>query len=108
MTIAVNTRLRGDEQPEGYEDFMFECLNRLTKKYIQHQFLFIFDKPYAESLAFSKNVTPVIAGPDTKNNLRLQYWFNYKVPAVLRRYKADVFISMDGICSMRTKSRNAC
>jgi len=103
MTIAVNTRLRGDEQPEGYEDFMFECLNRLTKKYIQHQFLFIFDKPYAESLAFSKNVTPVIAGPDTKNNLRLQYWFNYKVPAVLRRYKADVFISMDGICSMRTK-----
>jgi glycosyltransferase involved in cell wall biosynthesis len=103
MTIAVNTRLRADEQPEGYENFMFEYLNRLTKKYTEHQFLFIFDKPYAESLVFSKNVTPLIAGPDTKNNLRLQYWFNYKVPAVLRRYKADVFVSMDGICSMRTK-----
>ena len=103
MIIAVNTRLRKNEQPDGYEDFLFTCLNQLTKKYPQHQFLFIFDKPYAESLSFAKNVLPIIAGPQTSNSLRLQYWFNFKIPALLRKHKADVFVSMEGICSLRTK-----
>ena len=103
MIIAVNTRLRKETQPEGYEKFLFTCLGQLTKKYPQHQFLFIFDKPYAENLSFTKNVLPIVAGPETSNSLRLQYWFNFKIPALLRRYKADVFISMEGICSLRTK-----
>lgn len=103
MIIAVNTRLRKEEQPEGYEDFMFEILNRLTEKYPEHQFLYIFDRPFDEKFHFAKNILPIIAGPETRTSLRLQYWFNYKIPAVLRRHKADVFVSMEGICSLRTK-----
>ncbi len=104
MIIAVNTRLNKEVQPEGYESFMFGTLDRLTKKNPQHQFLFIFDKPYAANMSFTKNVIPIIAGPKTKSNLRLQYWFNYKIPALLRKHKADVFVSMEGICSLRTKT----
>ena len=104
MIIAVNTRLNKEVQPEGYESFMFGTLDRLTKKNPQHQFFFIFDKPYAANMSFTKNVIPIIAGPKTKSNLRLQYWFNYKIPALLRKHKADVFVSMEGICSLRTKT----
>ncbi len=103
MIIAVNTRLRKNEQPEGYEAFLFETCDRLTKKFPQHQFLYIFDKPFDERLRFEKNVLPLVAGPETRTNLRLQYWFNFKVPTILRRHKADVFLSMEGICSLRTK-----
>jgi len=103
MIIAVNTRLKKDEQPGGYEDFMFGLLNQLCKKYPQHQFIYIFDKQYDNGLVFSKNILPVIAGPQTGNSLRLQYWFNFKIPKILRQHKADVFVSMEGICSMRTK-----
>lgn len=103
MIIAFNTRLRKEGQPAGYENFMFELLDQVTKKYPQHQFLYIFDKAFDEDRCFAKNVLPIVAGPETKTNLRLQYWFNYKIPAILRKHKADVFISMDGICSMRTK-----
>lgn len=103
MIIAVNTRLQKDEQPEGYEQFLFGILNRLTKKYPQHRFLYIFDKAYDEKSIFAKNVLPIIAGPETSNSLRLQYWLNYKIPALLRKHKADVFVSMEGICSLRTK-----
>jgi len=103
MIIAVNTRLNKETQPEGYETFMFSMLNYLTVTFPQHQFLFIFDNPYNEELIFSNNVTPVVAGPKTSNSLRLQYWFNYKIPAVLRKNKADVFVSMEGICSLRSK-----
>ena len=103
MIIAVNTRLRKEEQPAGYENYMFALLDHVTKKNPQHQFLYIFDKPVDENLSFAKNVVPIVAGPETKSSLRLQYWFNYKIPAILRRQKADVFVSMEGICSMRTK-----
>jgi glycosyltransferase involved in cell wall biosynthesis len=103
MIIAVNTRLNKETQPEGYQDFLFTILNHLTKKNPRHQFLFIFDSVYDEKINFSKNVQPITAGAKTSNSLRLQYWFNYKIPAVLRKHKADVFLSMEGICSRRTK-----
>jgi len=102
MNIAVNTRLNKETQPEGYEDFQFDLLGLLAKRFPQHQFIYIFDAPY-NNIIFPKNVTSVVAGPKTSSSLRLQYWFNYKIPAILRKYKADVFLSMEGICSLRTK-----
>ena len=103
MIIAVNTRLNKETQPEGYEDFMFVLLGHVAKKFPQHQFIYIFDRPYDEKLIFTKNVLPVVTGPKTSSNLRLQYWFNYRIPYLLHKYKVDVFLSMDGICSLRTK-----
>ena len=103
MIIAVNTRLNKEMQPEGYEAFLFTTLNYLTNKFPQHQFLYIFDGPYDDKLILPKNVLPIITGPKTSNSLLLQYWFNYKIPAILRKHKAAVFLSMEGICSLRTK-----
>ncbi len=103
MIIAVNTRLKKEEQPEGYSTFMFEILDGLTNKFPQHQFVYFFDGPYDEKLKFNKNVLPMVAGPKTNNSLGLRYWLNYKIPTLLRKHKADVFISMDGTCSLRTK-----
>lgn len=103
MIIAVNTRLQKNEQPEGYNRYLFEILDRLTKIFPQHQYLLLFDKPPAGEWHFEKNVLPIIAGPDTRNSLRLQYWFNFKVPALLRKHKADVLVSLEGICSQRTR-----
>ena len=103
MTIAVNTRLNKETQPEGYEQFLFSMANNLSIKFPEHKFLFIFDRPYYEKYFFAKNVLPIITGPKTSNSLLLQYWFNYKIPAILRKHKADVFLSVEGICSLRTK-----
>lgn len=103
MNIAVNTRLQKDQQPDGYEDFIFGLLEKLTEKYPRHRFIYLFDKPYTGNRVFAKNVLPVVALPQTTSNLRLQYWFNFKVPKLLRQHKADVFLSLDGICSLRTK-----
>lgn len=89
-------------QPEGYEEFLFSWLDQLSKKFPQHQFMYIFDAPY-KNILFPKNVTPVVTGPKASSNLRLQYWLNYRIPAILRKHKADVFVSLEGICSLRTK-----
>jgi glycosyltransferase involved in cell wall biosynthesis len=102
MIIAVNTRLNKETQPEGYEAFLFSLLDHLSKKFTQHQFIYVFDAPY-KNIVFPKNVISVVAGPKASSSLRLQYWFNYRIPAILRKHKADVFVSMEGICSLRTK-----
>lgn len=103
MTIAVNCRLKKKEQPEGFPAYLFGLLKALSENFPEHQFLFIFDKNYDHKNTFPVNVLPVIAGPVTSTSLRLQYWFNFKIPSVLRKYKADVFVSLEGICSLRTK-----
>jgi glycosyltransferase involved in cell wall biosynthesis len=102
MIIAVNTRLNKDTQPEGYEEFLFSILNHLSKGFPQHQFMYIFDAPY-KNIVLPENVMAVVTGPKASSRLRLQYWFNYRIPAVLRKHKADVFVSLEGICSLRTK-----
>lgn len=103
MTIAVDTRFLADARKIDRTDFLCRCLAGLTEKYPRHQFLYISDKPFDTKIVFSKNVIPVVKGPAAKNSLLLQYWFNYKLPFLLKKYKADVFLGLEGICSLRTQ-----
>ena len=103
MVIAVNTRFLLPDYLEGYGNFIFECFSRLAKKYPEHTFLYIFDREFDEKFITSGNIIPVIAGPSARHPLLWQYWYNYKVSALLRKYKADVFVSPDGFCSLRTR-----
>jgi glycosyltransferase involved in cell wall biosynthesis len=103
MTIAVNTRFLVKEYLEGNGYFLQETFSRLVKDHPEHLFIFIFDQPYDERFVFEKNITPVVVGPAARHPLLWKYWYDIKIPAVLRKYKADVFVSCDGFCSLRTK-----
>jgi glycosyltransferase involved in cell wall biosynthesis len=103
MTIAVNTRFLVKEYLEGNGYFLQETFSRLVKDHPEHLFIFIFDQPYDERFVFEKNVTPVVIGPAARHPLLWKYWYDIKIPVVLRKYKADVFVSCDGFCSLRTK-----
>ena len=83
-------------------DFIFECFSKLAQQYPQHQFIYIFDATFDEKYIRSKNIIPIVAGPQTKSTLLLKYWLNYKIPAILKKYKVDVFVCT-GYCSSRTK-----
>lgn len=102
MTIAVDTRSLANNPNSDGINFLYRCLAGLTEKYPQHQFLFISDKSFDTKTVFSKNVISLVKGPAAKNSLLLHYWFNYKLPFILKKYKADVFLGMEGICSLRT------
>ncbi|MBK8951965.1 MAG: glycosyltransferase family 4 protein [Chitinophagaceae bacterium] len=103
MVIAVNTRFLLADYLEGYGYFIYETFNRIVKNNPQHQFIFIFDRPYDKRFVFASNVSAVITGPPARHPLLWKLWYDLKVPAVLRKYKADVFVSCDGFCSLRTK-----
>ena len=103
MTIAVNANFLNTNYPCYDGDFIFEIFSRLAKKYPQHNFIYFFDNNFDEKYITSKNITTVITGPQIKNPLLLQYRLNYKIPSLLKKHKADIFISTGSYCSLRTK-----
>lgn len=103
MTIAVNAGFPDFYSTGNDAHFIIECFSRLALRYPQHQFIYIFDKAFDTVNIASKNSTPVVIGLPAKNPLLLQYWFNYKIPALLRKHKVDVFVSAGGYCSLRSK-----
>lgn len=103
MVIAVNTRFLLDDYLEGYGHFIYETFSRITQQHPEHEFLFIFDRPFTKQFVTGKNTRAVVTGPPARHPLLWKIWYDIKVPAVLRKYKADVFVSGDGFCSLRTK-----
>jgi len=103
MNIAVNTRFLLKDYLEGYGYFIYETFKRITAAQPEHEFIFIFDRPYDERFVFGPNVKAVVTGPPARQPLLWKLWYDIKVPVLLRKYKADVFVSCDGFCSLGTK-----
>ena len=103
MTIAVNTRFLLADYLEGYGNFIYETFQRITKQHPEHEFIFIFDRPYDKRFVFGENVKAVVTGPAARHPLLWKLWYDIKVPGILKKYKADVFVSCDGFCSLGTK-----
>ena len=103
MIIAVNTRLLQKGKLEGIGWFTRETLSRITRNHPEHQFIFLFDRPYDDDFIFSSNVTPVVVSPPTRHPFLWFLWFEILIPRILRKYKADLFLSPDGYLSLNTR-----
>jgi len=103
MIIAVNTRLLQKDKLEGIGWFACETLSRITRNHPEHQFLFLFDRPYADDFVFSDNVTPIVVSPPARHPVLWYAWFEWMIPHVLKKYGADLFLSPDGYLSLSTK-----
>jgi glycosyltransferase involved in cell wall biosynthesis len=101
MIMAVNTGLKVDEQPAG--EFFYGCIKHLAEKNPAHEFIYFLDNSLDKQHTFSKNVTVVTVGPMPRTGLLRKYQLNYKIPALLKKYKADVLLNMNTVCAGRTK-----
>jgi len=96
LKIAVNTRLLLKGKLEGIGWFTYETLKRITRSHPEHQFYFIFDRPYDQEFIFSPNITPIVIYPQARHPFLYYLWFQYAIPAVLKKLKPDLFLSPDG------------
>ena len=104
MKIVVDTKILQKDCQEGYCLFLCEVLKRVVQKYSDHEFIFVFDRPYDVTFLFNKNVTAIVAGPSANNPLLWKLWYDVKIPALLRKHNADIFVSTDGIGSLTAKT----
>jgi glycosyltransferase involved in cell wall biosynthesis len=102
VTIAVNARYLIASEMEGYGYFLYETLKRMIAGHPGDQFILIFDRPYDQQFIFGPNVKAVVAGPAARHPLLWKFWYDARVPAILKKYKADLFLSTDGFCSLST------
>jgi glycosyltransferase involved in cell wall biosynthesis len=102
MIIAVNTRLLLKGKLEGIGWFTKETLSRITRNHPEHQFIFIFDRPFSDEFIFSDNITPIVLSPPTRHPVLWLIWFELQIPRILKKYKADLFFSPDGYLSLST------
>lgn len=106
MRIAVNTRLLLKDKLEGIGWFTFETLKRITESHPEHQFYFLFDRPYSEEFIFSPNIIPVKLFPQARHPFLYYIWFQFSVKNALRKIKPDLFISTDGYLPLNIKFKS--
>jgi len=105
LRIAVNTRLLLKNKLEGIGWFTYESLKRIVLSNPQHDFFFIFDRKFDQQFIFADNITPIVIGPPARHPVLFYIWYEYSIPKVLKKIGADVFISPDAFCSLRTKTK---
>lgn len=103
MVIAINTKALLPGKMEGYGYYIEEIFSRVALNHPEHQFYFLFDRPFDQRFIYTANVHPVIIKPQARFPLAWDIWYNLMLPGFLRKIKADVFVSPDGFCSLRTK-----
>lgn len=103
MRIAVNTRLLLRGKLEGIGWFTYETLSRIARKHPEHEFIFLFDRPFDPHFLFAPNVSGRWLPPPTRHIRLFTPWFEFAVPWMLQQSKADVFVSPDGHLSLRSK-----
>lgn len=103
MKIAVNARFLLNDYLEGYGYFIYEVLRRIVSNHPEHEFLFIFDRPFNKRFVFAHNVKAIVAGPPARHPVLWKWWYDIRIPRLLKKHKAELFLSCDGFCSLTTK-----
>ncbi|MFN7325498.1 MAG: glycosyltransferase family 4 protein [Chitinophagales bacterium] len=102
MRIAINTRFLLPNKLEGFGWYTHELVNRMARLHPEHSFLFLFDRPYDDRFVYAPNITPVVVHPPARHPILFYIWFEWAIPRVLKKWKADVFFSPDSLLSLRS------
>jgi glycosyltransferase involved in cell wall biosynthesis len=105
MKIAVNTRLLLRGKLDGIGWFTHEILSRIVRDHPEHEFHFLFDRPYDVSFLFAPNVHAHVVSPQARHPLLFRIWYNWMIPRKLKQLGADIFVSPDMIVSLRAKCK---
>jgi glycosyltransferase involved in cell wall biosynthesis len=103
MRIAINTRFSAYEYLEGYGRFSREISHGLATANPGDEFCFYYDQPSGQDTPQPANVNQIVVGPPARHPLLWKYWYDLRIPKLLLKHQADVFLSTDGICSLNTK-----
>lgn len=102
MVIAVNAIFLQKNLLEGYGHYANEILKRVVQSNPEHQFVFIFDRPFNQQFIFAKNVTAIQVAPAAQHVPAFIYWYNISAALAIKKYKPSIWIQPYGFCSLTT------
>ena len=87
---------------EGIGWFAHETLSRIVKAHPEHEFVFIFDRPWDPFFIYENNIIPVSTRIPSRHPL-LWYWhYEQDIPGILKKFNPALFFSPDGWMSLKT------
>jgi len=86
------------ELPET-QSFIVETFFLLIKQHPEHSFFMTTYKKSVKQFSFCPNIETIVVNPVSKNILLKKIWWDIKLPAILKKIKADLFISFHNACS---------
>jgi|SRR5690242_11390351 len=101
MRIVVNIRNLVKYETGGMDPFIYETMKRIPWRHPEHEFIFLSDTPGDADFISGDHIMPVMAGAPIQDPLSWYSWLEWKLPPLLKRYKADVFVSPGGFLPLR-------
>ncbi len=102
MVIAVNAIFLQNDLLEGYGHYANEILSRIVQSNQEHQFIFIFDRPFKKQFILSKNSITIQVAPAARHVPAFIYWYNISAALAIKKYKPSLWIQPYGFCSLTT------
>jgi glycosyltransferase involved in cell wall biosynthesis len=102
MRIAVNAIPVAIDRQSGAGYYTLELFRRVAVANPGDDFLFLSDRPL-ENLDLSNNIFASIIGKPAAGFSSRRWWFDMSLPKALRKWRADVFVSLDGYCSLTAR-----
>lgn len=103
MVVVINIDLLFRAYLGEENNYLPDIFNHITHHNPKHKFVFIGDKTSLQQFAERENVIGREIRPKYKHPLLMKGWYAVKLPTLLKKYKADLFVSFDGFCSLITK-----
>lgn len=104
MVVVININLLFGENIHEEYNYLAGFFKNVARNNPQHEFVFIGEKAHLLQFVDDKNVIGKENLPKYNNPLFWKWRYNVKVPAILKKYKAGLFVSFDGFCSLKTKT----
>lgn len=100
LQIAINTRHWIPGKMEGIGRYVMNLAGHISKMHPEADFHFIFDRRILFETDFPKNVKIYSVFPPARHVYLFPYWYNIAVPRLLKKIKADIFLSLDNMNSL--------
>jgi hypothetical protein len=82
---------------------LYRCLVHQAKENPAVKFIFLSEDKEPASLVLPDNCSILQINPALKNGLIMHYWYNLKLPSLLKKNNVTHFISESGACSVKTR-----
>ena len=102
MKVAVNGRFLLPRL-EGIGHYTYQLLDHLSELHPEDEYHVIVDRAVHMPFMDRPNVHRHVLLPPTRHPLLWYFWFEWRIPALLKKVDADVFFSPDGFLSLRTE-----
>lgn len=99
MNIGVYYPFSINGELSETQNFIVETSFLLFKQHPEHSFIIITDKKSVKQFSICPNLETIVVNPVSKNILLRRVWWDIKLPSILKKVKADLFISFHNVCS---------